>query len=247
VLSGTVHLSFTVCQRTVAPLSSRAHSVPVMRDAYFDQLDAIVDDLVAMTHDVQHAVGRATLALLSADVRVAEQVISDDAGIDAARERVEDRSFQLLALQQPVAGDLRMLVAALRMVADLERMGDLSVHVAKVARLRAPQVAVPPEMVPTVERMAFVAESMVGRVAGVIAERDIEAARSMEEDDEEMDQLRRSSFRLMLDDSWSHGVEPAVDIALLGRYYERISDHAVSLARRVVYLVTGETVGTATS
>jgi phosphate transport system protein len=135
-----------------------------------------------------------------------------------------------------------MLVAALRMVADLERMGDLSVHVAKVARLRVPEVAVPDEMVPTIERMATVAESMVGTVAGVIAARDVDGARRLERDDEEIDRLRRTSFRQMLDDSWPHGVEPAVDIALLGRYYERIADHAVSLARRVVYLVTGETV-----
>jgi phosphate transport system protein len=215
-----------------------------MRDAYFDQLDTIVDDLVMMTHEVQEAVARATEALLTADAEIAEKVISDDAAIDAARERVEAKSFELLALQQPVASDLRMLVAALRMVADLERMGDLSVHVAKVARLRVPQVAVPAELVPTIERMAEVAEKMVGTVAGIIAERDVDGARQMEEDDEEMDQLRRSSFRLMLDDSWPHGVEPAVDFALLGRYYERIADHAVSLARRVVYLVTGETVGT---
>ena len=193
---------------------------------------------------VKVAVSLATQALLTADAEIAEKVISDDAAIDAARERVEERSFELLALQQPVASDLRMLVAALRMVADLERMGDLSVHVAKVARLRVPQVAVPAEIVPTIERMATVAEKMVDTVAGIIAERDVEGARQLEEDDEEMDQLRRSSFRLMLDDSWPHGVEPAVDIALLGRYYERIADHAVSLARRVVYLVTGETVTT---
>jgi len=215
-----------------------------MRNAYFDQLDSIVDELVDMTQVVQVAVARATQALLTADAEIAERVISDDAAIDAARERVEARSFELLALQQPVASDLRMLVAALRMVADLERMGDLSVHVAKVARLRVPQVAVPAEIVPTIERMATVAEKMVGTVAGIIAERDVEGARQLEEDDEEMDQLRRSSFRLMLADSWPHGVEPAVDIALLGRYYERIADHAVSLARRVVYLVTGETVTT---
>jgi phosphate transport system protein len=212
-----------------------------MRNAYFDQLDSIVDELVDMTHVVKVAVSLATQALLTADAEIAEKVISDDAAIDAARERVEERSFELLALQQPVASDLRMLVAALRMVADLERMGDLSVHVAKVARLRVPQVAVPAEIVPTIERMATVAEKMVDTVAGIIAERDVEGARQLEEDDEEMDQLRRSSFRLMLDDSWPHGVEPAVDIALLGRYYERIADHAVSLARRVVYLVTGET------
>jgi phosphate transport system protein len=215
-----------------------------MRIAYFEQLDSIVDDLVAMTYAVQTAVARSTQALLTADAEVAEQVISADADIDATRERVENRCFELLALQQPVASDLRMLVASLRMVADLERMGDLSVHVAKVARLRVPQVAVPAEIVPTIERMAVVAEKMVGTVAGVIADRDVEGARAMEEDDEEMDQLRRSSFRLMLDDSWAHGVEPAVDIALLGRYYERIADHAVSLARRVVYLVTGEKVST---
>jgi phosphate transport system protein len=213
-----------------------------MRNAYFDQLDTIVDDLVAMTHEVQVAVARSTHALLTADAEVAERVISDDASLDAARERVERTSFELLALQQPVASDLRMLVAGLRMVADLERMGDLSVHVAKVARLRVPEVAVPAELSPTIERMATVAEKMVGTVAGIIAERDVEGARQLEEDDEEMDQLRRSSFRLMLDDSWPHGVEAAVDIALLGRYYERIADHAVSLARRVVYLVTGETV-----
>ncbi|MGA8211031.1 MAG: phosphate signaling complex protein PhoU [Nocardioidaceae bacterium] len=216
-----------------------------MRDAYFDELDSIIDDLVEMTHEVQQAVGRATQALLTADAEIAEKVISDDADIDIARERIEAKSFELLALQQPVASDLRMLIAALRMVADLERMGDLSVHVAKVARLRVPQVAVPPVIVPTIERMAVVAERMVGEVAGIIAERDVEGARALEEDDEEMDQLRRSSFRLMLDDSWPHGVEPAVDIALLGRYYERIADHAVSLARRVVYLVTGETIGSA--
>ncbi|HEU5455576.1 MAG TPA: phosphate signaling complex protein PhoU [Nocardioides sp.] len=212
-----------------------------MRDAYFDQLDSIVDDLVAMTHEVQTAVSRSTRALLTADAEVAERVISDDADVDAARERIEERCFELLALQQPVASDLRMLVAALRMVADLERMGDLSVHVAKVARLRVPEVAIPDELVPTIERMAAVAERMVGQAASVIAERDVEGALALEQSDEEMDQLRRSSFRRMLADDWAHGVEPAVDIALLGRYYERIADHAVSLARRVVYLVTGET------
>jgi phosphate transport system protein len=215
-----------------------------MRNAYFDQLDTIVDDLVAMTGEVRVAVSRATRALLTADAAVAERVISDDAAIDEARERVERQSFELLALQQPVATDLRMLVAALRMVADLERMGDLSVHVAKVARLRAPQVAVPDELVPTVERMAAVAGTMIGTAAVIIAERDVDGARRMEQEDEEMDQLRRSSFRLMLDDAWPHGVEAAVDIALLGRYYERIADHTVSLARRVVYLVTGETIST---
>jgi phosphate transport system protein len=211
-----------------------------MRDAYFDQLDAVIDELVNMTHEVGDAVHQATRALLEADAEIAEQVISHDAHIDAERERIEELSFELLALQQPVAGDLRMLVAALRMVSDLERMGDLSVHVAKIARLRIPEPAVPSDMLPVVQRMAEVAEEMVRKVEDVIAQRDVQAAIELERCDEEMDQLRRKSFRMMLADEWQYGVEPAIDMALLGRYYERIADHAVSLARRVVFLVTGQ-------
>src|SRR4051812_39845814 len=215
-----------------------------MRSAYYDQLDLVVDELVSMTHLVQQSVVRATQALLTADARIADQVVSDDATLDAARDRVEDQVFELLALQQPVASDLRMLIAASRMVADLERMGDLSVHVAKVARLRAPVNAVPAEMIPTTTRMAEVAVEMVGSAGRVIRDRDVDAAIELESEDEEMDELRRRSFRLMLGDGWAHGVEPAIDLALVGRYYERIADHAVSLARRVVYLVTGESAPT---
>jgi phosphate transport system protein len=211
-----------------------------MRDAYYEQLDAVIDELVTMTHEVGDAVSYATRSLLEADAEIAERVISHDEYIDSERERIEELSFELLALQQPVAGDLRMLVAALRMVSDLERMGDLSVHVAKIARLRLPEVAIPNEMLPTIKRMAEVAEEMVRKVETVIADRDVDAARELERCDEEMDQLRSSSFRQMLSDDWPHGVEPAVDLALLGRYYERIADHAVSLARRVVFLVTGQ-------
>jgi phosphate transport system protein len=212
-----------------------------MRTAYFDQLDSIVDELVTMTQMVQQAVRLSTDALLNADAGLADQVIEDDSKIDALREEIEDKSFELLALQQPVAGDLRMLVAAVRMVSDLERMGDLGVHVAKIAQMRVPEVAVPEPMLPTLHRMAEVAVDMVGAVSRIIAERDVDAARQLEQDEEEMDELRRRSFRMMLGDSWEFGVEPAIDIALLGRYYERIADHAVSLARRVIYLVTGET------
>jgi phosphate transport system protein len=211
-----------------------------MRTAYHDQLDAIIDDLIRLTGMVQEATSQASAALLRADEAVAQRVIAGDRAIDALRDDIESRAFELLALQQPVAGDLRTLVAAVRMVADLERMGDLAVHVAKVAQLRVPDVAVPPDLLPIMSRMSDVAIHMIGSVAEVIADRDVDAARSVERDDEEMDELRRRQFRLMLGDSWSYGVEPAIDNALLGRYFERIADHAVSLARRVVYLVTGE-------
>jgi phosphate transport system protein len=211
-----------------------------MRDLYREQLDAVVTDLVAMTRTVRTASSRATQALLEADADVAEQVIAADSAIDQEREQIEERSFELLALQQPVAGDLRMLVAALRIVGELERMGDLAVHVAKVARLRYPEKAVPPALEDTVREMARVAEDMVGAAADVLERRDVQAARSLEAADEEMDRLRRSIFHILLGDRWDAGIEPAIDIALLGRYYERISDHAVSMGRRVVYLVTGE-------
>ena len=211
-----------------------------MRDAYTDQLDSIRDDLLTMTRLVGEAVSQATQALLDGDAQLAEKVISDDDAIDALRVRIEDHSFDLLALQNPVAGDLRMLVASLRMVGEFERMGDLSVHVAKIARLRVPEVAVPDEVVPTIARMAAVAEVMVAKVGHIIADSDIAAAEELEQVDEEMDRLRRSSFRELLGSDWKHGVEPAVDIALLGRYYERIADHAVSVANRVVFVVTGQ-------
>ena len=211
-----------------------------MRNVYAEQLASIDEGLVAMTRHVQQAVNRATHSLLTADPHVADQVIAGDAQIDLYRDRIEDRVFEVLALQQPVAGDLRMLMASVRMVADLERMGDLAVHVAKVARMRMPEVAVPEQLLPTVRRMAEVAGQMLGRLPDIIAERDLDAVAQLERDDEEMDQLRRQSFRVLLGDTWPHGVEPAIDIALVGRYYERIADHAVTLARRVVYLVTGE-------
>ena len=211
-----------------------------MREAFHEQLDAIFHDLADLCGDVETAVALATDALLNGDASIAEQVISADAAIDAARERIEDSAFMLLSLQQPVASDLRTIVAALRMVGDLERMGDLSVHVAKIARLRVPNVAVPEPMRPTVGRMAEVAEDMVRRTSRVIAERDIDEARDLARADEEMDSLRRDTFADMLSTDWDHGVEAAIDVALLGRYYERIADHAVSVANRVVFVVTGE-------
>jgi phosphate transport system protein len=211
-----------------------------MRDAYTDQLDSIRDDLVQMARLVRVALDEATESLLEGDAKLAEHVISADVAVDALREKLEEHSFELLSLQNPVAGDLRMLVASLRMVSEFERMGDLAVHIAKIARLRTPEIAVPDELVPTISRMAAVAEVMIGKVEHVIANSDVEAAHEMVEVDQEMDRLRRASFRELLGSDWKHGVEPAVDIALLGRYYERIADHAVSIAHRVVFLVTGE-------
>ncbi len=211
-----------------------------MREVFQEQLESMFDELAGIGTKVETAIGLATEALMTGDAEIAERVISADAEIDRARERVEDSAFSMLSLQQPVAGDLRTVVAGLRMVSELERMGDLSVHVAKIARLRVPHIAVPEEVRPTMNRMAQVAADMVHRVIEIITARDVEAAIALGRADEEMDQLRRTSFTELLADNWTHGVEAAVDIALLGRYYERIADHAVSVANRVVFVVTGE-------
>lgn len=210
-----------------------------MRDAFQSELDEIFADLAAICRQVERAVGLATDALLDADAAVAEQVISSDIEIDRAREALDDQAFHLISLQQPVAGDLRVIVAALRMVSDLERMGDLAVHVAKIARLRVPDRAVPDHVLPLMTSMAEVAKDMSSRARQVIDTRDVEAAIALGRDDEEMDRLRRQSFTELLAKDWAYGVEPAVDVALLGRYYERIADHAVSIANGVVFVVTG--------
>ena len=211
-----------------------------MRDQYYEQMDAIVDDLVSLTGSVRNAVAESTRALLGADGNVAEAVIAGDKDIDEATEMIEERALLLLATQQPVATDLRQLVATLRMLTDLQRMGDLAVHVAKVARRRMPESAVPVNLHPTISQMAAVADSMIDSASRIVANRDVSAAAELESEDDEMDRLRRELLRSVLSVEWQHGVEPAIDVALLGRYYERIGDHAVSMARRVVYLVTGQ-------
>jgi phosphate transport system protein len=139
-----------------------------------------------------------------------------------------------------VATELRIVVTALRISADLERAGDLAVHLAKLARRRYPDHAVPSELHATVLEMGHVAQRLMAKAADVIATREVFVALEMEGDDDAMDDLHRALFRRLMDDRWSHSVEAAVDVTLAGRFYERFADHAVAVARRVVYLVTGE-------
>ena len=211
-----------------------------MRDTFHDELDQIGAALVEMTNMVGSAMSRATTALLDGDLELAEKVISADAAVDELYRQTEERAFDLLARQQPVAGDLRVIITGLRMVGDLERMGDLAEHIAKIARRRYPASAVPPELRATILEMGQVAQRIVAKAGSVIAGHDAELAAELENDDDVMDALHRKLFRIVLDDDWAHGMEAAIDITLLGRFYERFADHAVSVARRVVYLVTGE-------
>ncbi|HEX2074703.1 MAG TPA: phosphate signaling complex protein PhoU [Geodermatophilus sp.] len=212
-----------------------------MRDTYHEELDDIRACMVEMANTVGAQMSTATAALLDADVALADRVIAGDEHIDATRESIEQRCFTLLARQQPVATDLRTITTAMRIVSDLERMGDLAEHIAKVARMRFPDHAVPQEVRPVFLEAGRVAEGLVTKAGTVIAKRDVEIARELEEDDDAMDRLHAQLFREVLSPGWPHGMEAAIDITLLGRYYERFADHAVSVARRVVYLVTGQT------
>ncbi|MFJ1796673.1 phosphate signaling complex protein PhoU [Kitasatospora griseola] len=211
-----------------------------MRDAYHEELDSISDGLVEMARLVGSAMGRATTALLDADLELAESVIAADEKINNLHHDLENRAIDLLARQQPVATDLRIVVTSLRMSSDLERCGDLARHVAKVARLRYPETAVPNDLHPIVLEMGQLAQRLVAKAGLVIATKDVDKALELEADDDAIDALHRELFSHLLDDRWHHGIETAVDVTLVGRYYERFADHAVSVAKRVVFLVTGE-------
>ncbi len=211
-----------------------------MRDAFHEDLDSITQTLIDMGERVGRSMELATTALLTGDLQLAEQVISDDDYIDTMQHELDAKTLNLLARQQPVAGDLRMLVTSLRMSADIERMGDMGHHIAKIARMRYPQKAVPSELSATIQEMGNVAKRIIEKTTHVIQNHDLQSAVELEIDDDEMDKLHRKLFVTLLDDAWPHGTETAIDMTLLGRYYERCADHAVSVARRVYFLVTGE-------
>jgi phosphate transport system protein len=211
-----------------------------MREAYHEELASIGDSLVDMANLVSSDMGRATGSLLDADLQVAESVISAHGKVEDLQRDLEDRAIAVLARQQPVATDLRVVVTSLRMSADLERCAVLAQHVATLARRRYPDQAVPRDLRRTILEMGQLAQRLMAQAAEVLVTRDVDAALQMEQDDDRMDELHRMIFQHLMDDRWHHGVETAVDVTLLGRYYERFADHAVSIARRVVFLVTGE-------
>ncbi len=211
-----------------------------MRVAYTEQLSDLAGQLAAMCGLTELAMQRATQALLEADLPLAEQVISDDDHIDELAVACEDKAFALLALQAPVAGDLRTVVAAIHIVADIDRMGELALHVAKIARRRHPQRVLPEEVRGYFTEMGHVAVSLAASAREVLLTRDPDRAALLEDEDDAMDGLHKHLFSVIMDDDWPHGVAAAVDVTLLGRFYERFADHAVEVARQVIFLVTGK-------
>lgn len=211
-----------------------------MRTAYQEQLSSLTVQLSEMCGLAGVAMERATQSLLQADLALAEQVISDHDRITEISTRAEEAAFLLLALQGPVAGDLRAIVSGIQIVADIDRMGALALHVAKIARRRHPQHALPEEVNGYFAEMGRVAVELSRSAQEALETLDPEKAATIREEDDAMDDLHRHLFSVLMDKDWKYGVTAAVDVTLLSRFYERFADHAVEVARRVIFTATGE-------
>ena len=216
-----------------------------MREAYQSDLRHIVDDLIDMAEMVGTALEGATTALLEGDLALAERVITADPHLDARQLELDAKAVELLARQSPVATDLRLLVASLRMSSSLERMGDLAAHVALIARRAHPDDAVPTQHREQIARMSELGLTALRTAGQVIEERDLALAAQVEKQDDELDALMLTISREISssdEDIYTHA--QVIDLTLLIRFYERIGDHAVSLVRRVGFLVTGDSLDT---
>jgi phosphate transport system protein len=210
-----------------------------MRTTYYEELSALCARLGEMCGLAADAMEHATHALLQADLALAEQVILGHERLATMRRSAEENAVRLLALQQPVAGDLRKIVGSLHVGADIERMGALAVHVATIARLRHPECAVPDEVTGSFTEMAEVAVQLARTAQEVLVSPDAGKAAGLRKRDDAVDNQHRHLFTVLIDRKWQNGVSAAVDVALLGRFYERFADHAVEIGRRVVFETTG--------
>ena len=210
-----------------------------MRTVFHERLNEVVEQLVSMSGQVADMVGEATAALLAADLTRAEATVSADDAVNAAQDAADETIIDLMTRQGPVATDMRSLVAALRITTDLERMGDLAAHIAKVARRRYPDRAVPDDLVETVAGLGSRCQTVAEKTGLLLATRELDLCEEIAQDDQEINALQRSLFYVVLDRGWPGSSEQAIDLALLGRFYERFGDHAVLIAGHVRYLITG--------
>jgi phosphate transport system protein len=201
------------------------------------QLDELAELLGRMCTAVAGALQRSTVALLESRERLAAQVIAGDVEVDALRARVEDIAVDALLFHSPVAGNLRTVVSAIRAAGDVERMGDLAVHVAKVVQLGR---RVPDEIRDDIAEMGRVGVELALKAAEVVRSRNVIMAIELDADDDAIDALHEHMFEVLMAPDWPHGVPAAVNLTLLARYYERFADHAVTVAHETVYAVTGK-------
>jgi phosphate transport system protein len=209
-----------------------------MRTVYHTQLADLTMQLGEMCGLAVAAMKRATQTLLEADMEAAEQVIRDHERIVAMRAQVEKEAFALLALQQPVAGELRAIFSAIQIIADANRMGALAVHVAKIARREYTKHVLPEEVRECFADMAKVALALGESAKQVLVSRDPQQAAQLHEQDRAMDDLYRHLFSV-LDRERKQSASAGAETALLGRFYERFADHAVEIGRRVIFMGSG--------
>ena len=211
-----------------------------MRKVFHADLQQIGEELIEMSRLVAAAMERAYESFANADIELAEEVIAEDAKIDFLQNQLDERAIDVLALQGPVASDLRMIVGSLRMSASLERMGDLARHVAQLARLRFPQQVVPEALAPTFKTMAELDIAIAGKVGQLLESRDLAVAREIIDLNAKIDELHVSIFKAVAAPEWNLSGPTTADITLTSRYMERFGDHGVSVARNVSHLSTGE-------
>jgi phosphate transport system protein len=192
-----------------------------------------------MAQDVSQAIHGAGNALLKSDVEAAQTVIDGDIEIDALESSIIDQCIRLLAKQSPVATDLRVIVSTLRLSATFERMGDLARHIAETARRTYPQPTLPPETRELFTEMQQFLDMTADRLVSMLADKDATTAEQIIVDDDKLDNLHHQTFDLALSDEWTGSKQQMIDMVLLARFMERLGDHAVSAARRVVYIVSG--------
>lgn len=214
-------------------------TVDPVRTAFHEQLDALTRGIADMCGRAGTAMQQATQALLDADIVLAETVISDHQHFAIQVARAESDAFTLLALQAPVATDLRAIFGNMQNVADVDRMGALALHVAKTARRRHPTHAIPDGMGDYFAEMGRIAVNIGHNTKDVVLSGNPELAAQLDHDDDAMDEIHRHLFTILLDRQWTHPVAAAVDVTLLSRYYERFADHAVAVGRRVIFQTTG--------
>ena len=212
-----------------------------MRTEFHQQLDALNADLARMCEMAGEAMQRATLGLLTVDLEAAEQVLTDLEVLARMRNDVDHAALSVLARQAPVASDLRAVVAAVHITFDAARMGGLAAHVARIVRRRHPQSAIPDDVVGQFSEMGSLAVDLADDAASVIVDGDPVRASRIRDDDEAMNDMHRRLFNTVMSPEWIHGVPAAVDLVLLGRFYERFADHAVAIAARVLFRSTGQT------
>jgi phosphate transport system protein len=193
---------------------------------------------VIMASSATSAIRWASQCLLSLDLPVAGQVLDVVGDLSETRRTIESQTFELLATQQPVASDLRLAWASIQVAGDLERMGVLAAHIAKIMIRRHPTPAVPSPLVDVVLAMAEIAERLAWKLTQLLEVGDPRLSVEIIRTDDDMDALERRLFEVVLT-GWSYGVAAAVDAAQMGRFYERFADHAVSAAHHVAFLITG--------